>query len=101
MFLYAILVTVICSQNDVSTAYLQNDRVLKTLKTVYVVSIGEICLFFRSCLDTFGLLASKTIEVFGFLRGTYVVGKYHINLYPVEKANHLLAFLSCFAVSAN
>jgi hypothetical protein len=61
MFLYAILATVICSHNDVSTAYLQNGPVLKTLKTVYVVSIGEICLFFRSCLGPFGLLAPKTI----------------------------------------
>jgi flagellar biosynthesis protein FlhB len=46
MFLYVILVAVICSQNDVSTAYLQYAHILKMLKTVYVVNIGDICLFF-------------------------------------------------------
>ena len=46
MFLYVILVAAICSQNDVSTAYLQYAHILKMLKTVYVVNIGDICLFF-------------------------------------------------------
>lgn len=48
LFLYVIIVAIICSHNDVSTAYLQNDHILKTLKTVYVVSIGAICRCLRS-----------------------------------------------------
>jgi ABC-type glucose/galactose transport system permease subunit len=85
IFLYVILVAVICLQNDVSTAYLQNDHILKTLKTLYVVSIGDICLFFRSCLGPFVYLLPTLFELFRFLQGTYIVGKYHIKLYQVEK----------------
>ena len=85
MFLYVILVAVICSQNDVSTAYLQNAHILKMLKTVYVVSIGDICLFFRSCLGPLVYLLPTLFELFRFLQGTYIVRKYHINLYQVEK----------------
>ena len=71
--------------NDVSTAYLQNDHILKMWKTVYVVSIGDICLFFRSCLGPLVYLLPTLFELFRFLQGTYIVRKYHINLYQVEK----------------
>jgi hypothetical protein len=85
MFLYIILEAVICSQNDVSTGYFQNDHILKMLKPVYVVGIGDICLFFRSCLGPLAYLLPTLFELFRFLLGTYIVGKYHINLYQVEK----------------
>jgi len=38
MLLYVILVALICSHSDVSTAYRQNEHILNTLKTVYTVS---------------------------------------------------------------
>ena len=38
MFLYVILVALICSHSDVSTAYRQNEHILNTLTTVYTVS---------------------------------------------------------------
>lgn len=64
IFLYVILIAAICSHNDVSSAYLQNQHILNTLSTINTVRQSKCVLGnFQSCFHITSCHASFFVDL--------------------------------------